>query len=620
MSAWTKLKKLFAADDVSDSQNKLDQNPFQGLLTGLDSEAAAASESGFEQLTVDLSAMFGSRPAVAHERLFILTLKEVRQRLGVRWAATQRNIMKLCEAAAKRHLGAGDISIKYGSDCLVIFTRGDVRAARRRVQAVAEEVFSTIVGEDSDLVQQSLYYAIADAQNRLSFRLVDALDPLKGVLAEALPSASMTAGADPLAAFARPSGGGGGGAGGGGGDAAPQGGLVSSADGNGAVLDIFRGLEEKLLAQMANVASVDGQGQHLAHQFERLEQDIGPVAVAPTLGRQFEEALGFATDGDIGHPDEPATGRPWTAVSPNPLPGPTITSYLDKVPQVAADFDLGNFPLIKPAPRAGAAPAFPMGRAGQGLSGDLPPAMPRQIDYRFIPAWHATKQVVSAYWFELVIQQDGLNATEAEIIPPGSDPTLVALIDRVVLMSALTALRKAYLQNLRNVICIPVHHTTLNATTRLQAYLGICRSIPPEMRRYIVWELIGAPAGAWQSQLFQVIAALRPFGRAVLLRDTLEDINMGALKGLGVFGIGVDLACYQQKEAVLIRKLDKFIEKANEAGLRTFIRHCPTLSLASYAVSAGVDYIDGPMIASPVMAPLGIRRFAVRDLYMLKAG
>lgn len=613
MSAWTKLKKLFAADDVSDSLNKPEQNPFQGLLTGFDSEAVGSSESGFEQLTVDLSAMFGSRPAVAHERLFILTLKEVRQRLGTRWATTQRNIMKLCEAAAKRHLGAGDISIKYGSDCLVIFTRGDVRAARRRVQAVAEEVFSTIVGEDSDLVQQSLYYAIADAQSRLSFRLVDALDPLKGVLAEALPSASMTAGADPLAAFARLGGGVGGG------DAAPKAGLASSADGAVAVLDIFQGLEEKLLAQMAGAASAEGRGQHLAHQFERLEHDIGPVAAAPTLGRQFEEALGFAADGDIGFADEPATGRPWAAVSPNPLPGPTITSYLDKVPQVAADFDLGNFPLIKPAPRAGVAPAFPMGRAGPAVSGGLPPTAPRQIDYRFIPAWHATKQVVSAYWFELVMQQDGLNATEGEIIPPGSDPTLVALIDRVVLMSALTALRKAYLQNLRNVICIPVHHTTLNATTRLQAYLGICRSIPPEMRRYIVWELIGAPAGAWQSQLFPVIAALRPFGRAVLLRDTLEEINMGALKGLGVFGIGIDLACYQQKESVLIRKLDKFIEKANEAGLRTFIRHCPTLSMASYAVSAGVDYIDGPMIASPVMAPLGIRRFAVRDLYMLKA-
>ncbi|MBU0725980.1 MAG: hypothetical protein KJ904_14060 [Alphaproteobacteria bacterium] len=587
MSAWKKLKQLFVTEDGTEVQNGFERNSFSGLLQNLTGEQDAAGDvRSFEQLQADLVQMFSARPMVAHERLFILSLSEIRLRLGDRWAAAHSSILKLCDTATKRHLGKGDIAIKYGGDCLVMFLRGDPREARRRAQLVTEEVLSTIVGEDSGMVEHCLCYAFVDPQNAITFRTVDALDPLKQVLTEGMPYSSARAAMErPVAGTRMP---------GGQPAAAP---LPAAPAETGARLDVFQGLEDRLMARLGQNFSPEERARQLAANLGKIEGEAFVPLTTPVLGQRFAEAM--AAD-----------------AAPRSAPA----SFLDSVPRVSSESDLGFFPPINPAPRAGETIGSPAVKSGPGVGGPQVStgatlSTGQQIDYHFIPAWHATKQVVSAYWFELMVAEGGVLLAPSEILPPDSDPALVAMIDRVVLLSALAALRTSLAQNLRSVVCVPVHHTTLNATTRLQNYLSICRMASAEMRRFIVWELVGAPAGVWQSQIAPVIAALKPYGRAVLLRDSLEDVNLSSLKGMGVFGVGGALNDYQQKEAVITRKIEKFIERANEAGLRTYLRHCPTVSLASVAVSAGVDYIDGPIIAEPVNELRGIRRFEVRDLY-----
>lgn len=602
MGAWDKIKTLFSGKETSPLPQRNDaRHSLSSMLSALQSIGKEGAAHDLKSLQANLLEIFRSKPELAHDRLFILSLADIREGLGARWSDVLPSIHNVCESALKRHLSSSDISIRYGGEFFVLYLRGSAQDAQRRARAFADDVLTAILGENHGFLERSLSHAAREADKELRFKNADALDPLKHLLAEGVPTAdgySAHFRQEPLLNNRS--------------DAkAKEAGAVSPPHSTSGLMDALLRIEGQLTSTGSNAAGLLPQERvgRLVSRLEKLEQEIAPPPQTLTLAKHFEAFVAetqvhTAQKGTASRPDI----RPFGEGLAQVRSAPKSLADIAPMTQGAQDWLDGAQRLVK-------ANHIPAENHSDGI---LSPAETNEVDFQFMPAWHVTKRVVSTYWFELIVRENGEVLPDDAVLPADGDPASLATIDRVMLLTVLNAMQKSHVSRKRSIVCIPVHHTTLNATGRMQAYLSVCRRIPNELRRYIVWELVGPQGGAWHSQLFTVVAALRPYGRAVLLRDSLDNPMFSTLKGLGVFGVGVDLSGAGQREGTMLRKLDKFIEKANEIGLRTYIRHCPSLSAASYAVGAGVDYLDGHVIAAPVDQPMGIRPFGVHQLYNMQ--
>ena len=58
-----------------------------------------------------------------------------------------------------------------------------------------------------------------------------------------------------------------------------------------------------------------------------------------------------------------------------------------------------------------------------------------------------------------------------------------------------------------------------------------------------------------------------------------------------------------------------FVERANGAGLQTYLHGIPSISLIAAAIASGFEYIDGQPVTSLAEVSLEIQPFKLKDLY-----
>jgi hypothetical protein len=68
-------------------------------------------------------------------------------------------------------------------------------------------------------------------------------------------------------------------------------------------------------------------------------------------------------------------------------------------------------------------------------------------------------------------------------------------------------------------------------------------------------------------------------------------------------------------QATLIEKLPQFAERANRQGLRTYVHGLSSTAMATAAITAGFDYVDGDAVATIADTPSDAYPFTVENLY-----
>jgi glycerophosphoryl diester phosphodiesterase len=130
----------------------------------------------------------------------------------------------------------------------------------------------------------------------------------------------------------------------------------------------------------------------------------------------------------------------------------------------------------------------------------------------------------------------------------------------------------------------------------------------------IMFEVVGLPADLRMVDLAEVARALSRFGKAVNVQVSL-DADFEGFEALGLQAVGVDLEQHPDSEARLMTALDAFVARAKVQGLQTFAYGIRSLSLASAAVGAGVDFIAGDQEA-PICRNLEqVYRFRLSELF-----
>jgi hypothetical protein len=242
--------------------------------------------------------------------------------------------------------------------------------------------------------------------------------------------------------------------------------------------------------------------------------------------------------------------------------------------------------------------------------------VPQDLGFAYQPVWDVRRNVILTFRCVPVHRTAKQAAIGYDVLGAGQ-PTAEAYaeLDLRVLEHITSDYRLLRQQGQRRLLACGVHFQTLANRQGRPKYLNICRDLPEDVRRDVVFELTGLPAGVVQLRLSELVQCLRPYCREVHVVMGPGPAGLEIFRNLGIAAVGLDVTKSRHSEGDLITAMNRFVGKASELKFSTFIRGLGTKSLTLAAVGAGFDYIDGDGVF-PAIDTLGeAHRFKPTDLF-----
>ena len=166
-------------------------------------------------------------------------------------------------------------------------------------------------------------------------------------------------------------------------------------------------------------------------------------------------------------------------------------------------------------------------------------SLERQLKARFRPLLNPRKRLVSAY------QLAGFEQGSSNLLAPfqlarssDTDDAAAAELDRWSLKQASLALTPPSPRAAVGLV-VQLHYTTLAAMRWREEYIRLCRQLPPNSGRRLIFEVLELPAWLPQSRVRELMAYLRPFCGAIVVRLRTTSMHVEHLVGTGIRGLSL---------------------------------------------------------------------------------
>lgn len=236
--------------------------------------------------------------------------------------------------------------------------------------------------------------------------------------------------------------------------------------------------------------------------------------------------------------------------------------------------------------------------------------------YLFQPVWDSQNKLLSTY---LCLTPDEV-ASEPTCMAGGADLDLVdsaavAAFDLDRLLNAADMLDELVRNNFQLFVNATVHAETMGNPRHRRQYLHVLRRIPERLRKLLILQLYGLPAGIAIARIVECVTALRPSCGAILVDTGLDPNEVERFAGIGVHAVGADLRTVSPSEQRLFGDLARFAAEADKHRLWTFLTGVTTSSQVIGATAAGIRYLSGRRVGPASEVPMHIRQFNLEDFY-----
>ncbi len=258
-----------------------------------------------------------------------------------------------------------------------------------------------------------------------------------------------------------------------------------------------------------------------------------------------------------------------------------------------------DWPPPAVAPQAAMAEVMAAGEAGY-IDG-------RPTRYVFRPTLHVRAEAVASF-----VCQPQHRAVD-------NDDDFVACTaanaDLPTLIRAAAELERTRAHGLPVMVTVPLHFATMTRAADRQPYLAQCARLHDSDRRHLLFELDGCDETVPQTRLMELIGALTPYGRAVVLRVPLSRRRFAGIREARGFAVAADCSALRDGDPRALDQMRAFTAAASAAGLRSAGHGLASPGLTALAIAAGFDFVDSEAIGPAGEQAGAARRFQAGDLY-----
>jgi EAL domain-containing protein (putative c-di-GMP-specific phosphodiesterase class I) len=236
----------------------------------------------------------------------------------------------------------------------------------------------------------------------------------------------------------------------------------------------------------------------------------------------------------------------------------------------------------------------------------------RNAGIHFRPIWHPQRRVVLSYR-AMLNEQTGTHALEhlAGLTTPDELKNTLHELDCLIVGRAIRALDRLLHAGGTAQMLISVNFNSLSTRATRETYLNLCRDIPQHYRRFLLFEVHGAPNGTPVSRQIEIALALKPCSHGVLV-ELPSGGQLQELASVGLFGLSVDAKSLPRGVRQATTVLARLVSAANALSLKVFVHGADAVGVLEAAQKARADYVDGAAVALPMAEPRTAYRWSPR--------
>jgi len=245
-----------------------------------------------------------------------------------------------------------------------------------------------------------------------------------------------------------------------------------------------------------------------------------------------------------------------------------------------------------------------------------PAQCPIGTTFVYKPIWDVRRKVLSTYhcvpkWTDSsetpVFGYDIISGINPEEAYPD--------LDLLTLEAVRQALNDLHGRERRVLMVSPVHYRTLVRNDSFEKFRIYCQSMTESLTRDLIFELVGVPDVISDRRVIELVSALKGIGRSVVVPASLNRTRFEELSIRGFDTVSTDIGEFAGNESEAMQVMDAFLTGSSQAGMRTVAHGLETLTLATYAVAAGFDFVEGRAVHDIVENPEHVFRFQTQDLF-----
>lgn len=234
----------------------------------------------------------------------------------------------------------------------------------------------------------------------------------------------------------------------------------------------------------------------------------------------------------------------------------------------------------------------------------------RTAGIRFGPIWHPPRHIVTSYR-TMLNEQTGTHALQrlAGVTTPEELKSTLHELDCLIVGRAISALDRLLHAGGMAQMVVPVNFNSLNTRATREKYLSLCRDIPQHYKRFLLFEVHGAPNGTPVSRQIEIALALKPYSHGVLMELPANGGQLQELASVGLFGLSVDAKSLPRSVGQATTVLARLVSAGTALSLKVFVHGADTVGILDAAQKARADYVDGRAVALPMDEPKTVYRW-----------
>lgn len=248
---------------------------------------------------------------------------------------------------------------------------------------------------------------------------------------------------------------------------------------------------------------------------------------------------------------------------------------------------------------------------GMGRYAPLEKAGPLQVRYR--PVWDVGRQVLSLYMARGFRARPGRSPLWGyDCLEDPADPQQILDLDIRVANESLATALELYDNRFRFFLSLPVHFESLAATARRQTLVRILRDIPRHLLPFTTYHFHGVPAGVPAGRLSELVAAVKPFGRTVMLEVPLTGADLGGVETSGIRVVNAALPPGASAERWR-PDITRFAQQALRHHLLPAVEGVEGMAMEDLCEESGIRFLSGELIGGWVDVPEHVVRRSRTD-------